>query len=130
MKEAKIRQLQYKDSKIARDIKIISEVEKIWILFDKENNGELDYSEIKQYLQEVAYTHLSLTDKDIKNTFDFIDKDKRGTIDKHEMKEFIDKLQSLEQKIAEQKKQDSDAADALEKVVNNAYSKVKLAEKY
>ena len=47
MEHLKIGQLRYKESKIARDIRIIAEVEKIWIQYDLDNNGELDYTEIK-----------------------------------------------------------------------------------
>ena len=37
----------YKESKTSRDIRIMAEVEKIWILYDLDANGELDYEEIK-----------------------------------------------------------------------------------
>ena len=33
-------------SKIAREIRILAEVEKIWILFDLDENGVLDFGEI------------------------------------------------------------------------------------
>ena len=34
------------ESKISRDIRIISEVEKIWIKYDLDNSCELDYIEL------------------------------------------------------------------------------------
>ena len=49
-------------SSISRQIKVLSEVEKIWILYDLDENGTLEYGEIELYLKEMAYPHLNLTD--------------------------------------------------------------------
>ena len=40
----------------------MAEVEKIWIWYDLDDNGDLDYEEILGYLKERAYPHLSLED--------------------------------------------------------------------
>ena len=94
---------RYKESKTARDIRIVSEVEKIWILYDLDNNGELDFDEISRYLDEVAYPHLSLTQRDLKTIFESIDADNSGSINKQEMVRFVDNLLKLLEKIFLQK---------------------------
>ena len=38
------------DTTLAREIRILSEVEKIWITYDMDNDGSLDYQEISDYL--------------------------------------------------------------------------------
>ena len=52
-----------KESKISREIKVLSEIEKIWIIYDQDSNGSLDKEEIMDYLNQRAYPHLTLTDK-------------------------------------------------------------------
>lgn len=44
-----------KESDLSREIKVYAEVEKIWILFDSDNNGTIDKEEIQEYLQQMAY---------------------------------------------------------------------------
>ena len=51
------------ESPLAREIKILAEVEKIWILYDLDFNDSLDYEEVKLYLKEMAYPHLTLSDE-------------------------------------------------------------------
>ena len=51
-----------KITSISRSIKVLAEVEKIWILYDLDENGTLEYGEIELYLKEMAYPHLDLTD--------------------------------------------------------------------
>ena len=60
---------------MSREIRIMAEVEKIWILYDLDDNKELDYEEIKMYLREMAYPHLELTEKELNEIFMSIDKD-------------------------------------------------------
>ena len=50
-----------KQTPFTREVRILAEVEKIWILYDLDDNGTLDYEEIELYLKEMAYPHLSLT---------------------------------------------------------------------
>ena len=71
------------------EIKAVAEVEKIWILYDLDNNGELDFIETKAYLKEMAYPYLSITDDRLDEIFRSIDFDGSGTIDKTEMKLFV-----------------------------------------
>ena len=80
------------ESVTSMEIKALSEVEKIWILYDLDNNGELDFMETKAYLKEMAYPYLSLSDNELDDIFRSIDYDGSGTIDKMEMKIFVQKL--------------------------------------
>ena len=36
---------------LSREIKVMAEVEKIWITYDADKNGWLDYGEVKNYLK-------------------------------------------------------------------------------
>ena len=51
------------ESSISKQIKVLSEVEKIWIMYDLDNNGTLEFGEIVLYLKEMAYPHLDLSDE-------------------------------------------------------------------
>ena len=53
----------YKQTPFTRIVRILAEVEKIWILYDLDANGSLDYDEIELYFKEMAYPHLDLTDE-------------------------------------------------------------------
>ena len=37
-------------TKVSRDIRILAEVEKIWIIYDIDNNKKLDIDEVTEYL--------------------------------------------------------------------------------
>ena len=80
------------ESDVSKEIKAIAEVEKIWILYDLDYNGELDFDETKAYLKEMAFPTLQLSDDTLDAIFRQIDYDKSGTIDKIEMKYFVLKL--------------------------------------
>ena len=73
------------ETEISREIKACSEVEKIWIIFDVDKSGKLEYDEVNQYLQIMAYPSLKLSEEQTKAIFDEIDRDKSGSIDKKEM---------------------------------------------
>ena len=62
-----------KVTKISRQIKILSEIEKVWILYDLDGNSSLDVDEIIKYLEERAYPHLSLTQDQLRVMFQSID---------------------------------------------------------
>ena len=71
---------------------MLAEVEKIWILYDADNNGKLDFEEVESYLKEMAFPHLKLTDREVREIFDEIDDDGNGSIDKKEMFQFVCKI--------------------------------------
>ena len=80
---------KFKQTPFTRMVRILAEVEKIWILYDLDENGTLDYEEIELYLKEMAYPNLNLTTEHITELFNRIDLDRNGTIDKTEMNDFI-----------------------------------------
>lgn len=57
------------ETETSRDIKVISEVEKIWILYDVDENGTLDWDEVKAYITEMAFPHLNFTDKEVEEIY-------------------------------------------------------------
>mmetsp|Transcript_9702 Transcript_9702/g.16333 ORF Transcript_9702/g.16333 Transcript_9702/m.16333 type:complete len:113 (-) Transcript_9702:284-622(-) len=81
-----------KETKTSRDIRILSEVEKIWILYDLDMNGSLELEEIQQYLREMAFPHLTLSDDQVQKLFDSIDENGDREVTKEEMGLFIGKL--------------------------------------
>ena len=82
----------YTESKITQCIKIAAEVEKIWILYDIDQNGNLDYEELVQYFNEVAVPCLSLTQSQMHEMFNELDDDQNQNISKIEMEVFLAKL--------------------------------------
>ena len=52
-----------KESKISLQIKVLCEVEKMWIIYDRDNSGTVDYEEIVDYLKEISEQELNLTDQ-------------------------------------------------------------------
>lgn len=42
------------ETPVSMGIKILSEVEKIWILYDADNNGTLDQEEIQDYVKQMT----------------------------------------------------------------------------
>ena len=73
-------------------MKVLAEVEKIWIIYDLDGNETLDFDEIKSYLEERAFPHLTLSDADLVEIWNKIDMDGNGTINKEEMEVFVHKL--------------------------------------
>lgn len=45
-----LNKFQCPETDVSRDIRITSEVEKIWIIHDEDENGTLDFNEIKEYI--------------------------------------------------------------------------------
>ena len=84
--------LDQEESSLAREIKVLAEVEKVWILYDLDYNDSLDFEEVTLYLTEMAYPHLTITDEQLKLLFESIDLNKDGAVVKSEMTEFIRKL--------------------------------------
>ena len=78
-----------KNTQISYQIKLYAEVERIWLLYDIDENGFLDYDEVKLYLSEQGSAYLKLNEEQKKALFDQIDKDGSGAVDKDEMIQFL-----------------------------------------
>ena len=76
-------------TEISREIRIVSEVEKIWIIFDVDSSGKLDKDEIKDYIKYMAGDGLALTENQIDKVYALIDTDHDEAIDKSEMEVFL-----------------------------------------
>ena len=85
---------------VSKDIKVYCEVEKIWILYDRDYNGTLDFEEIVDYLKERAYPHLKLSDDQLHGIMDSIDTDGNGTIDRQEMERFLHVVLDMQKDIS------------------------------
>ena len=77
------------ETKIATEIKVLSEVEKLWILYDLDNNQSLEYKEIRQYIQDVTDPVMILEEDEIREIFQSIDTDNSGSVQRPELTEFI-----------------------------------------
>ena len=58
-----------KSSELSQEIKILAEVEKIWILYDADDNGCLITTELQEYLNEVAFPQITISDDEINELF-------------------------------------------------------------
>lgn len=87
------------ETDISREIKLLAEVEKIWILYDLDKNGKLDIKEIKDYINTMAVPSLVLSDSELTSVFNKIDTDGDGYIDKKEMESFLKVMMFLQQNL-------------------------------
>ena len=76
-------------SKISKEIKILAEVEKIWIKYDKHKDTGFNLEEMSNYLTSTAYPLHGLTEDEVQTLFNHIDLDSNGQISKDEMTEFL-----------------------------------------
>lgn len=83
------------ETAVSKDIRIISEVEKIWIIYDLDENGTLDRNELVDYIKTMAYPNLDVTDEQIDEIFNVIDTDGDGAIEKHEMELFLHVMMTI-----------------------------------
>ena len=67
----------------------MAEVEKIWILYDLDGNDTLEFEELKGYLEERAFPHLTLSRDQLVAIWNKIDIDGDGTVNKEEMAIFV-----------------------------------------
>ena len=49
------------ESQLSNEIKLLSEVEKIWIIFDFENAMEVNHRDLADYLRKMAHPYLDFT---------------------------------------------------------------------
>ena len=62
-------------SKISKEIKLLGEVEKIWIMHGKYGKMTFDMRDLSKYLTTTAYPDLGLTDDEVYILFHYIDAD-------------------------------------------------------
>ena len=84
---------------LAKEIKILAEVEKIWILYDIDNSERLDFNEVSLYLKEMAFSNVHLTDEQLRAIFDSMDENNDGEIEKQEMANFVRALMNMDDKL-------------------------------
>ena len=94
------------------EIRILAEVEKVWIIFDIDSNGRLDKDEVKDYIKFMSEQVLELNDMQIDELYSLIDTDNDGSIDKEEMIIFLRAIMFLQKGLTF--KQSSDYMDRLE----------------
>lgn len=87
-----LNKLDCPETDVSRDIRITSECWKIWIMFDKDQDGHLNFEELSSYLTEMAFKDLKLSSSQIKEIFKSMDIDGKGFIDKEEMSLFLNLL--------------------------------------
>ena len=49
------------ETETSRMIKVLAEVEKIWIIYDIDDSGALEFQEIEQYLRTMAFPKLDMS---------------------------------------------------------------------
>jgi Ca2+-binding EF-hand superfamily protein len=76
-------------SKRSREIRILAEVEKIWIKYDKPKEQGFNLQELSHYFRIWAYPRHDMTNDELETFFDHIDTDNSGSISKLEMTEFL-----------------------------------------
>ena len=70
------------ETDLSKEIRILSEVEKIWILFDIDQSSFIEKDECMLYLQQMTEPRLELSNDQVDEIFELIDFDNSGTIDK------------------------------------------------
>ena len=88
------------ESLLSKEIKVYAEVEKIWILFDSDNNGTIDKEEIQEYLQQMAYPKIEVKQEQVNEIFQLIDVDRDGKVDKDEMVCFLKVLMLMQENLS------------------------------
>lgn len=78
------------ETETSKDIKVLCEVEKIWIIYQVDKDGFLEYQEIEEYVKNM--TQPPLAEQEIRQIYKEIDLDGDGHIDKVEMFSFLRKL--------------------------------------
>ncbi len=79
--EFKLANINMQETKKSIEIKIICEVEKIWIVYDVDHSGELDFKEVADYLNGKTFPK-TLTLEQLEQVFKIIDADDSGSINK------------------------------------------------
>ena len=88
------------ETPISREIRILSEVEKIWIIYDIDGSGKIDQAEIADYLSQMVEPEMHLERGHVTAVFKLIDDDDDGQVDKKEMECFLKVLCLMQQNLS------------------------------
>ena len=72
MKLADIKQTQ-KESGLSKEIKVLAEVEKIWIIWDIPRTGGICKDEIQEYLDQMSYPKLEINPEQVFEVIHLVD---------------------------------------------------------
>lgn len=73
------------------EISLLCECERIWITYDENQDGELDFDEIYNYIS-TGIPYIGMTKDEIRDLFDEIDEDGNGILDRQELIVLVKRL--------------------------------------
>ena len=85
----------YKESGLSKEIKVLAEVEKIWIIWDVLPTRSISKDEIQEYLNQMSYPKLEINPEQVLEVIKLVDQNEDGFIDKEEMAYFLKVLMVL-----------------------------------
>ena len=59
---------QYEQSQFSKDCQMLAQVEKIWVMYDVNNDGDLSFDEIRHYL-DIIMKNSSYSEDDLRKVF-------------------------------------------------------------
>ena len=74
---------------MSKEIKAMAEVEKAFILYDKNHDGIMEEAEIAKYFKDSAFSDVSLDDHQIGTLVGHLDKNMVGNITRKELISFV-----------------------------------------
>ena len=83
------------DTRIARSIRVLAEVEKLWILKEINNDDALNYDQFEDYIMHNNIPGFKLSKDQILEVFHKMDKNSDLSIDKNEMYFFLTAVLNL-----------------------------------
>ena len=83
------------DTRIARSIRVLAEVEKLWITQDLKNSEALNYDQFEDYIMNNNIPGFKLSKDQILEVFHKMDKNSDMSIDKNEMYFFLTAVLNL-----------------------------------
>ena len=87
------------ETDVSREIRILSEVEKIFIIFDEDNSGTIDKEEVKNYVRFIVGDRLTINESQLDQVYGLIDTDNDESIDRNEMALFLKTLMCLQKDV-------------------------------